>query len=50
VREWHEEGFPIKRMMKILGITRSMYYYYPAAKSPEGEAWSSLSWVFINQR
>lgn len=37
VREWHEEGFPIKRMVRILGITRSMYYYYPTAKSRESE-------------
>jgi putative transposase len=37
VKEWHEEGFSIKRMMKFLRITRSMFYYKPVAQTPEKE-------------
>ena len=37
VRQWHQEGFPIKRMMKFLGLTRSMFYYQKVSKASNGD-------------
>jgi len=52
VKEWHEEGFPIKRMMKILELARSLYYYHQKPSSREeseerGRPYPGLS--FTNQ-
>jgi len=35
VEEWSKEGFPIKRMMKLLGLARSLYYYHLNALTKE---------------